>query len=384
MVTRESQQQEVDQLVLGLLMRWKYVALAFVFAVLGIASTAAQEVPPLTLVQSILLPGIEGRFDHFAIDLKRNVIVLPDEEAGNDAGKVTGKVTLVDLKKGVVIKTIDGFVMPHAIHCRPETHEFVVSDDDGTYKVLDEETYRLKKTEHMTLNYADGIRFDPATQYLYIVNVRKSSQNPEDESYLAIVDTKTWNHIGDIPFKGSHVEGVAIEYSGSRIFVLSGSRREIGVLDRVKRIQIGAWPLPVPGIAYSQVMDEPNHRLFVAVRDPSPPPPAGQPQSSRLVVLDTDTGKMVASLPTPAGVDDIFYDAGRKRIYISAGARSDPEGYVTVYHQTDADHYEQVAQLSIGSACGTSLFVPQLNRYYVLAQRQPGREAELRVYRVNP
>jgi hypothetical protein len=346
----------------------KSAVLALVIAVFCVAwpvNGADEAKAPLTLIQTIPLPSVEGRFDHFTIDVKSENIFLPAEE---DHG-----VLAIDLRRGAMTKKIGGFVKAHAILYRPTTMEFLVSDDDGTYKIFDEKTLTLKKTEHLTLNYADGIRYDPATEYLYIVNVRKNSEDPEDGSFLAIVDTKTWQHIGDIPFKGGHVEEVAIEPSGSRLFIAIASRREIGIIDRVKRAEIGAFPLPVPGLPYAVVMDEPDHRLFVALRKPE-----------QLIVLNSDDGQLVAKLPTAAGADDIFYDAAHKRIYVSAGVTNEPEGYVSAYQQLDADHYQVLAKIATGSASATSLLVPELNRYYVAAQRKEKKDAELQVYRINP
>jgi len=36
-----------------------------------------------------------------------------------------------------------------------------------------------------------------------------------------------------------------------------------------------------------------------------------------LVVMNSDDGKLIASLPTIAKVDDIAYDAGHRRIYVA-------------------------------------------------------------------
>lgn len=334
---------------------WGAIAIAF----------GDQAKPPLTLVQTIPLPNVQGRFDHMAINVKDGRFFVPAEE---DKG-----VLAIDLQKGTLIKKIEGFVKAHAILYRPTTSEFLVTDDDGTYKIFDEKTLALKRTEHLTLNYADGLRYDPVTEYVYIVNVKKSSEDPEDQSYLAIVDTKTWKHIGDIPFKGGHVEEVAIEPSGSRFFICVASRHEIGIVDRAKRTEIGAFPIPVPGLPYAVVMDGPNHRLFIALRRPE-----------QLIVLNSDSGELVAKLPAAAGADDIFYDVAHKRIYVSAGVANEPEGYISAYQQLDADHYEPFAKMPTGSASATSLLVPDLNKYFVVAQRKDKKDAELQVYQINP
>ena len=68
------------------------------------------------------------------------------------------------------------------------------------------------------------------------------------------------------------------------------------------------------------VLDEADRRIFIGTRRPA-----------RLTVIDMDSGKVVASLPTAADMDDMFYDAGRRRIYVAGG-----EGFLSVVQQVDA------------------------------------------------
>ena len=59
-------------------------------------------------------------------------------------------------------------------------------------------------------------------------------------------------------------------------------------------------------------LDAANHRLFIGSRNPA-----------KLVVLDTDTGKIVTSVEGVGHTDDLWYDGAQKCIYMSGGmARS--------------------------------------------------------------
>src|SRR5882672_10897326 len=116
-------------------------ALALVIASFCVAWAMDEKKEPLTLIQTIPLPGVEGRFDHMAIDLKSGSLFVPAEEDHS--------VLAIDLRKGVMAKKIGGFIKSHAIFYRPATKEFLVSDDDGTYKIIDQKTLTIKKTEHM-------------------------------------------------------------------------------------------------------------------------------------------------------------------------------------------------------------------------------------------
>lgn len=98
-----------------------------------------------------------------------------------------------------------------------------------------------------------------------------------------------------------------------------------------------------------------------------------------MMVLNTDSGKIIARVPTVAVADDMWYDAARMRIYISGG-----EGMISVIEQQDANHYRTVAQIETAPGGRTSQFVPELNRLYLAVSRQGNHPAELRVYEVEP
>ena len=88
-------------------------------------------------------------------------------------------------------------------------------------------------------------------------------------------------------------------------------------------------------------LDEADHRLFVVTRRPA-----------QLVVLDSDSGSTVATVPCVNDADDLYYDAGRKRIYVPGG-----EGLISVIQQADADHYQSLANVPTTVGARTGLWV---------------------------
>jgi DNA-binding beta-propeller fold protein YncE len=329
------------------------------------ATTGSQEYPGLKLVQTIPIHNISARFDHFGIDLKRMRLFLPAEE--------NHSLEIIDLRKGEVIHSIPGFEKAHAVYYRPDVNEVFVSDNNGTCKIFRGDSFDLVKTIRLTLDYADGLRFDPESKLVYVVNAHKSAEGVPRFSYLAIIDTRKWEHVGDIKVEGDRIEEVALEPSGSRLFLDVSGRHEIGLVDRDKRTQVGAWQYPAEGVPYAAVLDQDDHRLLVALRRPG-----------ALMILDSDSGKMITSMPTKEGIDDIYYDSARRRIYLSAGVVGSTEGYIVIFKQIDPDHYESEGTISTGGASPTSLFVPGLNRYYVAVQSHGAKEAEVQVYEVKP
>jgi hypothetical protein len=113
-------------------------------------------------------------------------------------------------------------------------------------------------------------------------------------------------------------------------------------------------------------LDDTHKRLFVGCRLPA-----------KLVVLDTTSGRIVASLSTIGDADDIFYDAGRRVVYVIGG-----EGAVEVFRQRDPDHYEPDGRIATAPGARTGLFVPALNRLFVAVPHRGLQSARVLVYEV--
>jgi hypothetical protein len=102
-----------------------------------------------------------------------------------------------------------------------------------------------------------------------------------------------------------------------------------------------------------------------------------------LTVLDTEPGKQISQLEGVAGIDDLWYDAARKRIYASGG-RGSEAGFVYVYQHKDPNHYELIAKVPTRGNAQTSIWVPQLNRYYVSASGNEKEDAAILVFEPQP
>jgi hypothetical protein len=114
-------------------------------------------------------------------------------------------------------------------------------------------------------------------------------------------------------------------------------------------------------------LDEDGHRLFVTTRNPP-----------KLIVLNSDDGKVVASVPSAGLVDDMAYDSKQKRIYLAG------DQFVDVFEQKDADHYVLLARVPGSFRAKTAILMPELNRYYLAVPRHEHHDAEVRVYEVQP
>ena len=73
--------------------------------------------------------------------------------------------------------------------------------------------------------------------------------------------------------------------------------------------------------------------------------------------------------------DDLFYDAARKRLYVSGG-----EGYIDVFQEQDAGRFGRVAHMATAAGARTSLFVPDQSRLYLAVPHRGNQKAEVRIY----
>ena len=331
---------------------------SFVAAIIVFFAVAAsgQSKPPLRLLQTIPLPDLKaGDFDHFAVDLAGNRLFLT-AEAGN-------AVLVMDMRANKLIHTIADVDEPHSMLYLPAAKQlWVVAGGDGTVKIFDSATYALIETVKVT-DGADSSAYDPAKHLFYIA--AGGSDAKMAYSLINIVDTSTRKKVGDIKVDSTNIEALAIEKNGPRIFANIRDKSLVGVIDRQKRTVIATWPLgDLHGntpLAYDGV----NHRVFVVGRKPP-----------SLVVLDSESGKIIATLPTAEMTDDMAFDPASKRIYVAC------TDFAVVYEQKDADHYEELGRVPTGFRAKTNILVPQLKRYYVAAPRHENEIAGVKVFEV--
>jgi YVTN family beta-propeller protein len=304
------------------------------------------EEAPLKRVQTIPLPGVEGRFDHCAADVKgRRLFVAA---LGNDTLEV------IDLRTGKVARSVGGLQEPQGVAFAADLGRvFVGNGEGGTCAVLD--ASNLQPAGSVPgLDDADNVRYDAAAREVFVGYGRGA---------LAVLGAATGKHLAGIRLAG-HPESFQLEPSGSRIFVNVPSAGQIAVVDRKKREVVGAWPVQGAGANFPMALDEADHRLFIGCRRPA-----------RLLVYDTGTGKQVSSAEIAGDTDDLFYDGARKRLYVAGG-----EGSITVLEQRDADHYATLARLPTAPGARTALFVPELDRFYLAVPHRGSQGAEVRVY----
>jgi YVTN family beta-propeller protein len=309
----------------------------------------AEEPVTLKVIKTIPLPGVRGRFDHFAMDTKGQRLFVA--ALGNNTLEV------VDTGTGKRLKSITGLRSPTGVVYLEESNQIgVANGGDGAFKVFDGNSYDLVKTVS-SLADADNVRYDAKTRRIYVGYAAGA---------LAVIDSATMKQTGSIKL-AAHPESFQLEKNGHRIFVNVPDAKHVAVIDREREQVIATWRMTDFKANFPMALDEGSHRLFVGCRHPA-----------RLVVFDTGTGESVANSAVSGDTDDLFYDAKRKRLYISCG-----EGSLDVITQGNSDAYDRRAMNPTRGGARTSFFSPELDELYIAVPLRGQQNAELRIFRAD-
>jgi DNA-binding beta-propeller fold protein YncE len=326
----------------------KTACLAAVLYCSSICAVTAQSEAPLKLEQTIALPGVEGRIDHLTYDpVGERLFVCA---LGNNSLEV------LDLRKGQRVRSITGLGAPQGIAYIPEFNRlFVANDKDGIVKIYDAKSLQVIGE----LNFkddADNVRYDDVLKKLYV---------GFGNGGIAVVNAPDGKQVGSIKLT-AHPEAFELEKNGKRIFVNVPNSRHVAVIDRDKNEVVARWKTDLAFANFPMALDEVNHSLFIGCRMPS-----------KLVVLNTESGDVVAKIDISGDPDDVFYDSKRHRIYAICGA-----GKIDIIEQIDPNTYNAPTNIDTADGARTGLFVSERDTLFVAVPHRGSQKAEIRAYRV--
>jgi DNA-binding beta-propeller fold protein YncE len=318
------------------------------FALICCCGVDATRAESLKLTKTIALPGVEGRIDHFAFDPAGERLFVC--ALGNNS------VEVIDLRKGERVHSITGLGAPQGVAYLPEFDRLLIANDEGGIcKIFDGKSFQ-PLSELNLKDDADNVRYDSEEKKIYV---------GFGAGGIAIVNASDGKQIASIKLS-AHPEAFELEKNGKRIFVNVPNARHVAVIDRGKGEVVATWKTDPAFANFPMALDETNHRLFVGCRLPS-----------KIVILNTDSGAVVAKIDICGDADEIFYDSKRRRIYAVCGA-----GKIDVIEQADPNNYKTSATLDTANGARTGLFVPERDDLFVAVPKRGSQSAEIRVYHV--
>ena len=330
----------------SLLSRAVSVVLTVVCA--SVVTVAAQAGTPLKLKTTVALQRVEGRIDHFAFDPAGERLFVC--ALGNNT------VEVIDLRSSQRVHSITGLGAPQGVAYVPEFNRlFVANDKGGICKIYDGKSFQVVGELDLK-DDADNVRYDDAKKKLYV---------GFGSGGIAVVNAPDGKQVGSIKLN-AHPEAFQLEKNGSRIFVNVPNSRHVAVIDRDKGEVVARWKTDLAFGNFPMALDEANHRLFVGYRLPS-----------RLVVLNTDSGDVIAKTDISGDCDDLFYDAKRQIVYAICGA-----GKIDVIDQIDPNTYRVSTTIDTADGARTGLFVSERDVLFVAVPHRGSQQAEIRCYQI--
>jgi DNA-binding beta-propeller fold protein YncE len=324
-------------------MRIFYCALTLVCGI-GFPAVDGQGVSLLRLDRTIPLPGVEGRIDHCAFDSSGERLFVC--ALGNNSLEV------IDVRKGERVHSITGLGSPQGVAYLSELNRIVVANDTGGIcKTYDGKSFQPLAQIDLK-DDADNVRYDEATKKIYV---------GFDSGGIAIVNAADSKQIGSIKLS-AHPE--AFELAKNRIFANVPNSRHVAVIDRDKGQVVATWKTDLAFGNFPMAMDEANHRLFIGCRMPS-----------KLLVLNTDSGGVVARVDISEDGDDVFYDKKRHHVYVICGS-----GKIDIIEQVNENTYTVLSKVDTAEGARTGLFVPERDILFIAVPHRGSQPAEIRTY----
>ena len=224
------------------------------------------------------------------------------------------KVVVVDLNKNAVGGEIADTPGVHAFVAVPKLQRgFSSNGKESKSTVVDLTT--LKTTSKVdTGSNPDAVVYEPRHGEVYVFNHTGNS--------VTVINSKTATVSATIPLGGTP-EFAAVDQAVGRVYCNIEDKSEVAVIDVSKHEVIARWPL-TPGEEPSGIaLDGRHHRLFAGCHN------------KMMVMLDTNTGKVIANVPIGAGVDGCEFDDTTQLAFASCGdgtttiAKEDPPAKLT-------------------------------------------------------
>jgi DNA-binding beta-propeller fold protein YncE len=315
-----------------------------------------QEPSALSLKTHIALPNVDGRMDHFGVDVKGQRLFV--SALGNNT------VEVIDLQSSQRIRTLPGLAEPQGLFYDASINRLYAANGvDGATRIFDGTTFQPLETVKFS-DDADNIRYDSRSRSVIVGygGEKALRGRPQGAGALGILDPsgKLVREIG----VDAHPESFQLEKTGTRVFVNVPDKQEVQVADFVKGTILARWPTTTAKTCFPMALDEAHHRLFIGCRTPA-----------RLLVLDTERGQIVASAEIVGDTDDLFYDSEKSRVYVIGG-----QGFIDVLQQKDPDHYQRIARYPTPPGTRTGLFVPELGRLFAAVPHRGEQRSQILAY----
>ena len=279
------------------------ISLGLALLLFGVSSLpAAPGASGYHILKKIPVPGTEG-WDYVTMDSDARRLYIG---RGNH-------IDVVDVDAGTVVGRVAGLTHTSGLLPVPELNRGFAMNAEASEAVIVNLKTLQKIGTVKTGKDPDSFAYDPANKRVFIMNSASNDATAVDAAAGTVAST--------IPL-GGQPEFVVADGKG-KLYVNITDKDEVSELDAKTMKITHRWPL-APGEGPSGIsMDLKNRRLFSAC------------DNQKMVVMNADTGKVIAALPTGAGTDASLFDPYSGNAFASAGGA----GTLTVIHEDSPDKF---------------------------------------------
>jgi len=295
---------------------------------LGVLSAGAQTAPAYAITPSAAL-GAPDRWDYLTFDAASHRVYIAHGD----------RISVIDARSGAVLGAVLG--MPGGTHGIGLSGGKGYTDDGkaGEVVVFDPASFKVLK-RIPALPDADGITVDPTTGHVFVVD--------GDSAALTVIDPAVDTAIATIK-AGGGLE-FAVAGPNGKVYVNGAENKELLRIDTATNTIDARWPVPGCVSPHGLALDAAGHRLFTTC------------VNQVMVVVNTDTGAVVATLPIGRGTDAAGFDPVRKLAFSANG-----EGTITVVQETTPDSFSVLGAVKTQATGRTMTLDPATGRLYIAA-----------------
>jgi YVTN family beta-propeller protein len=252
-----------------------------------------------------------------------------------------GHVTVIIAATGA----ISGEIGPlpggtHGIGVAPEAGIGFTDDGEaGMAAAFDLKTLKIVK-QIPTEKDADGVSYDPVSRHIFVIN--------GDSGSITVIDPKSQTAIATIRV-GAGLEAGVVDGKG-KFFVDGADQHDIIAIDTRTNAILAHYPMATCQRPHGIAVDPDTRRVFSTC------------VNKLMVVMDADSGRIVAQLPIGTGSDGAAFDPKRKLALSSNG-----EGTISVIQEQDASHFVALSDVATQRSARTIAIDPATGRLFLPA-----------------
>ena len=291
-------------------------------------TTLCRAAEPYQFIKAI--PGSDGGWDDLTLDSATHRLYVSH---GN-------QVLVVDLATDTVVGDITNTPGVHAIAVADGLNRgFTSNGRQNQVGIFDLKTLQILSRVNTQTN-PDAILFVPGPNEVYAFNGRSQS--------ATVIDAKSGTVIATIPL-GGKPEFARADPSAGRVFVNIEDANVVAAIDTKTHAVVARWPIAPGESASGLALDEKNHRLFLGC------------DNHLLVMMDSTSGKVLATVPIGEGVDGAAFDPATQLAFASCG-----DGTTTIA-RVDGEKLTVVQTLPTEKSARTMTIDPVTHKIYLPA-----------------